>query len=391
MKPASLILAFLAGSLLLQPSLAQVDTTLLPDAEGRRDFLLTGYGFTSAEDADGRASSFEVGFNPILLWKLDDNLLFESELEFELEDGETVVELEYAQILFVLNDYVTVGAGKFLSPNNSFMERFHPAWINKLPDMPFGMSGHGGVQLLASTQIGVQGRGGIRVGTSKFVYAVYISNGPALNVEDGHDDAGGVVEGSGQGHGAAAVGTLNFANTSDNNGNKAFGGRIAILPIPQLEVGYGMETAEVSNETGDLAGVRSLNNVVDLTYVGDISPLKGRIDIRGQYMWLDIDNPDKHPLEFENASNGGYVQIAYQPYHIGNAFVGNVEIVARYDRLDLPSGAPVNVDQERITFGVNYWLSASSVLKFAFESITSEQDNEEKTESKLLAQFALGF
>jgi hypothetical protein len=40
----------------------------------------------------------------------------------------------------VLHDYVTFGAGKFLSPLGYFRRNLHPAWINKLPSRPPGFS-----------------------------------------------------------------------------------------------------------------------------------------------------------------------------------------------------------------------------------------------------------
>jgi hypothetical protein len=363
---------------------------------GRTNFLIGGYGFMNFESEEGTPSNFESGFNPIFLWKLNDKVFFEGEVEFELEDGSTAVGLEYAQMFYVLNDYVTIGGGKFMSPINNFMERLHPTWINKLPNMPLGLSGHGGVPLMASTQIGMQARGGIDAGSGVITYAVYVSNGPTLNVEATPDTlaALGKVaqegEEEGHGHGVAENGTLNYNNTSDNNDNKAVGARISFLPFPQVEIGFGIESATVGAKDSPYSNVKALTNAVDFSLTRELGFISGRIDIRGQYVWLDIDNPEVHPLEFENKSNAGYGQIAYQPTGVENEFLRNLELVARYDRLDLPENAPLNVDQKRIAIGLNYWVTPSTVFKAAYER-TKLIHEEEETENMFIGQFSIGF
>lgn len=363
----------------------------------RSNMLLTGYGVANFVNAENSSSNFNSTFNPIFLWKVNNKIFFESEVEFELEEGATNIGLEYAHLVYVFNDYLTVGAGKFLNPGNIFMERLHPAWINKLPTMPLGLSEHGGVPLLAGSQIGVQARGAFDAGAGQITYAAYVTNGPTLNVEAA--DSGmteGMAfnksgEGDEHGHGGGGNGTLNFDNSEDNNDGKAIGGRIAIVPVAQFEIGYGVETAKVGAAGTPYSDVRSLVNAVDLAFTRDVSALKGRIDIRGQYVWLNIDNPDVHPLEFENHSNAGYGQLAYQLSGVDNDFFKNVEFVGRYDRLDLPAEAPVNIDQKRITAGINYWFSPSTVVKFAFESKKSTHEDESETDNTFISQFSIGF
>ncbi|WP_198246278.1 hypothetical protein [methane-oxidizing endosymbiont of Gigantopelta aegis] len=120
--------------------------------------MLTGYGFAGYNDSQRTNSSFNAGFNPIFLWRLREDLLFEAEIEFEFEDNVTEVSLEFAQLSYLLNDYLTIGVGKFLNPSNFFMERLHPAWINKLPDRPITMIETNPLQ--ANSQLGIQIRGG---------------------------------------------------------------------------------------------------------------------------------------------------------------------------------------------------------------------------------------
>lgn len=121
-------------------------------SDGTTGFLLTGYAYAGYKYGDTSNSGFNVGFNPIFLWKLRDDLIFEGELELELEDDRTHVGLEFAQLSYLLNDYITIGAGQFLNPSNYFGERLHPTWINKLPDNPLSMLE--GTRLQAGSQLG---------------------------------------------------------------------------------------------------------------------------------------------------------------------------------------------------------------------------------------------
>ena len=93
---------------------------------GSTKMLLAGYGSAGfiAQDHGG-TRQFNATFNPIFLWKMSDRLLFEGEFEAELEGHDTSLALEMAQISYLLNDYMTVGAGKFLNPMNYFVERQH--------------------------------------------------------------------------------------------------------------------------------------------------------------------------------------------------------------------------------------------------------------------------
>jgi len=364
--------------------------------------LISGYAFTNLEKNANEDAQFEVGFNPILLWSINDNILFESELEFELEDGKTNTALEYAQILYRVNSFITFGVGKFLNPSNVFAERYHPAWINKLPTMPLGFSGHGGIQVIAGTQVGAQLRGGVSAGSMKFVYSVYLSNGPALNAAEGispysaglNSDAGNLFNEGGGGeeaHGTAPNGTLNYSNIPDNNGNKAIGGRIGFIPVPEMEIGVSFESATIGATDSKFQDVGAVTSSIDFSYVGDVEFLSGRLDLKGQSVWLNVDNPNIDYLNYENNSNASYAQIAYQPYNVGSEFLQDFEFVVRYDQINLPEASTFGIDQSRITGGLNYWLNHSSVLKFAYHSTTSKLAAGDETDTGFILQMSMGF
>ena len=191
--------------------------TSQPYKPSKTQFMIRGYGHTGLNfmsNGDEKESSF-VGsaFAPIFLFKHSDKLMFEAELEFVLENNELEVGLEYADVMYVLNKNMTVRAGKFLLPFGTFMERLHPAWINRLPTKPLGF-GHDGIA--PSSGIGVELRGAFDLGGPSLNYSVYSTNGPRL--KDGSEEP-------------EEAGMLIFQNYEDNNNSKAFGGRIGVLPF----------------------------------------------------------------------------------------------------------------------------------------------------------------
>ncbi len=370
-----------------------IEQTLLEAKYGESNFHFSGFAFTRFTDVEDSDSSFTAVVAPIILWELSDRLLFETEIEFGLEtedgEGKTEVELEYAHASYILNDYVTLGAGKFLTPFGIFGERLHPAWINKLPDAPLAFGHHGG--LVPMSSLGVYVRGGFPLGDAKGNYAFYISNGPSLETE-GHD-----------------VGGLNFENFDDINNNKAFGGRVGFLPLPEIEVGYSFQFADVTPSGFDQQADALLQSI-DLSYVTESDLLGGLIDLRFEWVFSDVDDvafaaeEEGHPEEgghaeeeeegheelitFNNERSGGYLQLAFRPTKSDLEFLRNMEFVGRYGWLDLPSGAPDAFDQERWTLGVNYWLNPSTVFKIAYEH--TEIDGGDDFDA-IKAMFAIGF
>lgn len=349
--------------------------------QGTTKFLLTGYGFVGFTDKHGENSVFSTGFNPILLWQMNDRLLFEGELELEptsegtAETSETETMLEYANISYLLNDYMTVGGGKFLLPVGIFNQRLHPKWINKLPDRPLPYDDEVGI--IPEAGIGAFVRGAVPAGSMKFNYDLYVDNGPAL-ITDNPDTAG----------------MMDFDNFTDNNNNKAVGGRIGFLPIPELEVGYSIQSAKVSSS--DFADVDTLISAVDASYLKQIEAIRGTIDVRGEFVWSDVDKAtydptgalEFGPLRFDNDRHAYYVQAAYRPTLADEKILRNFEFILRYDAINAPSGAPGSVDEHRWTPGIDYWVTPSMVLKLAyqFDNKSGEQDQD-----ALMLQAALGF
>lgn len=344
---------------------------------GLENFLLTGYAFGVYEDIYGKGDygTFNVGFNPVFLWSLSDNLLFEGELELEIEDGETETALEYAQIAYFLHDSITVGAGKFLLPFGIFPERLHPAWINKLPTFPIPAQHHGG--LVPFSDVGAQIRGGIPLGAdARANYAVYVTNGPSINTGGHH------------------AGELTFNNTADNNSNKAVGGRIGILPIPELEVGFSYQRARV--DPSDFEDIDVNLFAADLSYVRESDLVAGLVDVRFEWFRQDIENTiyvvNGAPFDFDNEKSAWYAQIAYRPTLLDVPILPNVEVVFRYTNVDWASDTPWpgGVDRQQFSVGLNYWIAENAVVKVGYD-INDNLQGPEDGENVFTVQAAYGF
>ncbi len=335
---------------------------------GTTKFLLTGTAFGNFEAPQHGNSTFNAGFSPIFLWELNDQLLFEGEVEFEIEDSDTVTKLEYAQILYSPFDFLTVGAGKFLSPLNQFVERYEPRWINRLADAPLAFYD----SILPESEVGVQLRGGVPVGPARARYALYLSNGPKLS--------------------DANPGQLDFDNFTDNNKFKAFGGHFGVLPIPEMELGYGFETSRVADSGAD-DELDVFLQTVDLNVTSEVPALAGRMQFLAQWAWSNLDRgtfslEDESTTTFKNDQNGGYFQLSYRPTLVDATVLRNFELVTRYDRLDVPGSVPDGRDENRVALGVDYWLDSNTVLKTEYEldQVQHGSDND-----RALVELATGF
>ena len=339
---------------------------------GSTKFLLTGYAAAGFTAQRGHDSFFTASFNPIFLWKLSDRLLFEGEIELELEGGATTTKLEMAQASYLLNDYMTIGVGKFLNPTDYFVERQHMAWVNKLPDKPLAV--YDG--LMPETLLGVQVHGAIPLGSTTFEYAAFVANAPRL-VTDGE---------------ISGIGTLDFDNFDNADGHISYGGHVGFLPIPQIEIGYGIQHSGVGPRGNTVnANLQS----VDLNVMDDSELLKGILNFRAQWVWsqvgsftYDADGSQGFgPMTFSNKRNGGYVQLSYRPSRVDN-FLKDFEAVVRFDDL-AQRKTPVGFDEKRWTIGLDYWLTPSTVVKLAYE-VDSKRGNGEN-QNAIMLQVATGF
>jgi hypothetical protein len=125
-------------------------------------------------------NEIDAQINPVLLIPLGDRWLVESRVEFEgafqrppdggFYGGIVSKNLDYAQVDYIANPYVTVTVGRFLTPFGIFNERLYPIWIRSLQQDPLILP------LSAESSDGMMLRGGFTVSPKANVnYAVYVS------------------------------------------------------------------------------------------------------------------------------------------------------------------------------------------------------------------------
>ncbi len=351
---------------------------------------MAGYADVGIEVSDGEnPGTFTSGkFNPAFHFQYKDWVLFESELEITTTiDGETEMEVEYSQLDFLLNDNMTLVAGKFLSPVGQFQERLHPSWINRLTNPPAGFA-HGGIQPIG--EVGLMLRGGKMLGDKLFTYSLAVGNGPRAE----HD--GVEVEGFGR----------------DNNKNKAISGRVAFFPLDDLEIGGSFLAAKVKPETEEPAAgghdegaaeveemeVAALSQGKYNLWGADFAYTKGNWNVRGEYLSSklkglgseeDITGNNFSTLTWE----AWYAQAAYRMSGVTDSdFVDKLEPVVRYGQYSSKGDLELReaISEKRFNVGMNYWLSSSVVVKGAVEfrnylAATREDD------TRLQLQLSYGF
>lgn len=329
----------------------------------------------TATDKPGQSDSFGGGaFNPIFLVGYKNLLLFESELEISgTTAGDTDVSLEFANLNLNATDWLTVTAGKFLSPMGDFQQHSHPTWINKLPSRPAGFVEDGGTEDLSKA--GVMARGAFPVGSTTLDYSVFVGNEPRLadNAEDGVK-----LEGFG----------------GDVTDSKAFGGRIGFRPLPYVNLGVSGMHARIKGNAGAGGAVSSGDYDME---VADAAFTKGDWDVRGEFIRAHLDSLMSAPSPSDTTETipastwyAWYVQGAYRLAGVtDNKILANFEPVARYSQFRVSGFSDFKTNEEdRWTVGLDYWFAPSIVAKVAYLSRDfRNQDNA----NEFRAQFAFGF
>ena len=326
---------------------------------GTEHFAILGDAAVGFESQRKNNSTFFAGVAPLFLWEPTDRLLFEAAMDIGINtdpdnNSSTSVDLTIADASFIVNDYLIVGGGLFVVPFGQYHNHFDPPWINKLPDDPLAF---GDRAIGPGSEVGIFARGAVPISTTKLTYDVYVTNGPNLIVKD-----------------PAAAGSLNFDDFTDLNDSKAVGGRLGFLPVPNLEMGYSFEYAETA-PSGFGQKVDALLQAVDLNYKQDVRQIAGTVHVMAEWIWSSVDRAtyDSNgalgfgPLSYSNYRQGGYVTLAYRPSFVDNKIIRNLEFVTRYDTVRIPIRAPGGGNEQRVAFGIDYWLTPSAVLKVAYE------------------------
>jgi hypothetical protein len=128
----------------------------------------------------GGQNLIDTQINPVVLVPLGDRWLIESRAEFEGQfqrplaggpyGGPVNKHVDYAQVDYIVNPYLTVTAGRFLTPFGIFNERLYPVWIRFLQPDPLTLP------IRTAPSDGAMFRGGFPVSAQANVnYALYVS------------------------------------------------------------------------------------------------------------------------------------------------------------------------------------------------------------------------
>ena len=319
----------------------------------------------------------QADFAPIFLYRAGDNLLFEAGFDFMLQNGpqdgtggnQTNVNLSFAQLDYVINDYVTLAAGELLLPLGTYQQR-SAGWLNKIPDDPLPRD------LVPGNGLGPMLQGAVPVGKNgAFVnYAVYGVNGPSST--DGTGNAAALDLGGN-------VGFTNPGNTTANlHGSPVGGGRLGFfLPFPKPH--YDLELG-VSGMSGQW------DNAEQHSYTAGVFDaalhLGPDIELKGEYIkdWYGSDDLG------EIGQDGYWVQAGYKlaGLNLDLPVIKNLELVGRYDSLNDGMGTTT----ERATAGYVYYFTNTFLFEGDYEWVNANNSNSgAQPTSNLLFQLSLGF
>ena len=338
------------------------------------NFTMVGDAEIQFGQARGQHSAFGLAdFAPIFLFQANDKVLFEAGFDVLLQNNtdaggtpnggsSTSVNLSFAQLDYLVNDYVTLVAGDMLLPLGTYSERA-AGWLNKIPDDPLVRD------VLPGSGVGVQLRGSLPVGVSgqMLTYSVYGVNGPSST--DGTAHAGSLDLGG------------NVGDTPNLHGDPSAGGRIGWFyswqPHYDLELGASGQSGVWDNAGKFLWSALVADAALHL---GPYFETKGEYI----YTWTQTDNA--HTLQ----PRGWWVQAGYKLAGLDwdLPLVNNVELVGRFDTEN--DGMSTRTD--RATAGFVYYLTNTLLFEGDYEWLHVRGPNPNGLpSSQFVLQLSYGF
>jgi hypothetical protein len=165
-----------------------------PETERPVPILTGNAGFFT--NVNGGETELVPSITPVLLVPMGDRWLVESRAEFTVDferpdgggsyGGKVGQEIDYLQVNYIANRYLTVTAGRFLTPFGIYNERLYPIWIRSLQPTPLIFP------LGTGSSDGVMLRGGFSLNPKvNLNYASYFSTLSTLNKFESDRTVGG--------------------------------------------------------------------------------------------------------------------------------------------------------------------------------------------------------
>ena len=325
------------------------------------------FGYNKQNGQNGNFTTMQV--SPYFLVQLNKRFLVEASID--LNNGLSPA-IGNAQIDILLNKWMTLNIGRFITPIGQFNLWYNHEWINRLPDPPLMFNqvspptSTDGIQLSGASYLGAL--------PLKFTYQLYFGNGVQVSAKPSN-------------YGQAA--DLAFITGGPEEvSSQAYGGRFGLwMPRHGLNMGFSGYSNGVYNP-----GARDHFQVWgwDFSYH------------RGNWYFLSefADNYQQARGSIGNNVDrrGLYAQLSYRDYNNRSPYLAKLEGVFRYSfanfsginfsKLDLTAFGPgmAPVDTNQYTFGINYWFYASNVLKFAYE--INQEVNHQLNVHIFMAQWA---
>jgi hypothetical protein len=292
------------------PSSSQSQSTTLPDAPSLNDYptvpIITGAVAAVPTVDSGHFTLISV-LAPVVLIPIGDHWLVESRLTFEGDfthnqfdhfGGQVQQEVDYAQLDYIANPYLTITAGRFLTPFGIYNERIYPRWIRNLQTEPLILP------LEEDSSNGVMARGGIKAGND--VDVLY-------------------------------AGSFSVASTIDHlESDRQVGGRFGFFfPKERVEVGFSARHF-LQEDDSNIYGFH--------------------------FEWQPRSQPFDLRQEYANgaAGHGYWIEPAYRLSQVPfwQPVLGNLQVVARMQQFFLKQGSDElpGADTQQIEGGVNYYF-----------------------------------
>ena len=373
----------------------------IDEATVNHNFQILGDAEFQFSKATGQNAAFSLAdFAPIFLYRGGDNVLFEAGFDFILQNNggtpgtstdsnpanppgdttptangtgyTTTINLSFAQLDYVMDDYVTLCVGDLLLPLGTYSER-SAGWLNKFPDNPLAVDA-----LLPGTGIGAELRGAIPVGDSgKFInYSVYGVNGPGS--ADGTGNAAQLDIAGGN------VGFTSNGGMANLHGKPDGGGRLGIFlpfqPHCDLELGISAQSGEWDNAGNHLWTAGVFDAALHLG---------SSLEIKGEYIQTQYGSDDLGTVH----QQGWWVQAGYKlaGLNLELPVINNVELVGRFDSLQNGYDSGNNAfdfNTRRYSAGYIYYITTALLFEGDYEFLNS---NDPSQVNQMILQLSYGF